>query len=138
MVPTPTMAPVMVCVVDTGMPACAVKNNVDAAASSELIPPAGVSLVIFDPIVCTIRQPPKSVPSPIAVWAHNTTHSGTPESGGTMIVRDQEREDDAHRLLGVVGPMTQAERRRRHQLHPPEPPMEPVHAFVAMEQPVDR
>ena len=81
-VPTPTIAPVMVCVVDTGIPAWAVKNNVDAAASSALIPPTGVSFVIFDPIVCTIRQPPKSVPSPIAVWADNTTQSGTPESGG--------------------------------------------------------
>ena len=65
--PTPTIAPVMVWVVDTGMPACAVKNKVAAAADSALMPLTGWSLVILDPIVWTIRHPPKAVPSPMAV-----------------------------------------------------------------------
>ena len=60
--PTPTMAPVMVCVVDTGMPACEVKKRVAAAADSAATPPTGCSLVIREPIVLTMRQPPVSVP----------------------------------------------------------------------------
>src|SRR2546425_727180 len=80
--PTPTMAPVMVWVVDTGMPAWAVKNSVAAAAVSALIPLTGWSLVIFDPMVCTMRHPPDSVPSAIAACADRTTHSGTPAVAG--------------------------------------------------------
>src|SRR5207244_2127283 len=30
-----------------------------------------------EPIVCTMRQPPNSVPSPIAAWQAITTHNGT-------------------------------------------------------------
>jgi hypothetical protein len=41
--PTPTMAPVMVWVVDTGMPACEVKKRVAAAADSAATPPTGCS-----------------------------------------------------------------------------------------------
>src|SRR4029079_16590063 len=74
--PTPTIAPVMVCVVDTGIPLLAVKNSVAAAAASALIPPTGLSLVILDPMVRTIRHPPESVPSAIAACADNTTHRG--------------------------------------------------------------
>ena len=80
--PTPTMAPVIVCVVDTGMPACDVKNSVAAAADSAATPPTGWRRVIFEPIVFTIRQPPVSVPSAMAVCADSTTHSGTPDPVG--------------------------------------------------------
>ena len=55
--PTPIIAPVIVCVVLTGMPASAVPNSVMAPAVSAQKPPTGFSLVIFDPMVCTIRQP---------------------------------------------------------------------------------
>ena len=58
-VPTPMMAPVIVCVVLTGMPAMAVPNKVMAPAVSAQKPPTGFSLVIFEPMVCTMRQPPK-------------------------------------------------------------------------------
>ena len=37
-----------------------------ASALSAQKPPNGVSLVIVDPMVCTMRQPPKSVPSEMA------------------------------------------------------------------------
>ena len=57
-VPTPTMAPVIVWVVDTGMPACAVKNNVEAAASSALIPPDGRDLGDLRPH--GVNDPPPS------------------------------------------------------------------------------
>ena len=46
----------IVCVVDTGMPAADVKNSVTAAADSAAIPPAGCSRVIFEPIV--LHDPP--------------------------------------------------------------------------------
>jgi hypothetical protein len=36
----------------------------------------GCSLQIFWPIVFTIRQPPMSVPRPIAAWHARTTHNG--------------------------------------------------------------
>ena len=58
-VPTPIIAPVIVCVVLTGIPARAVPNRVIAPAASAQKPPTGFSLVIFDPMVCTMRQPPK-------------------------------------------------------------------------------
>src|ERR1035441_6145777 len=45
--PTPTMAPVMVCVVLTGIPARAVANRVMAPALSAQKPPTGFSFVIF-------------------------------------------------------------------------------------------
>src|ERR1035437_1420086 len=57
--PTPTMAPVIVCVVLTGIPARAVANRVMAPALSAQKPPTGFSFVIFCPMVCTMRQPPK-------------------------------------------------------------------------------
>src|SRR5215218_5420667 len=65
--PTPTMAPVMVCVVDTGTPSAVARNKVIAPPVSAQKPPTGLSLVIFWPMVLTMRQPPNSVPSPIAV-----------------------------------------------------------------------
>ena len=50
-VPTPTMAPVMVCVVETGIPACAAKKRVMAPAVSAQKPPTGLSFVILEPMV---------------------------------------------------------------------------------------
>src|SRR6266699_2555520 len=49
--PTPAIAPVMVCVVDTGIPAAVAPNNVSAPAVSAQNPPTGRNLVIFEPIV---------------------------------------------------------------------------------------
>ena len=64
--PTPTIAPVIVCVVETGIPVNVAPKRVAAPAVSAQKPPTGFSFVIFDPIVWTIRQPPESVPSPMA------------------------------------------------------------------------
>ncbi|CKU43103.1 Uncharacterised protein [Mycobacterium tuberculosis] len=64
--PTPTMAPVMVCVVETGMPSAVARNSVSAPPVSAQKPPTGFSLVIFWPIVFTMRQPPNMVPSAMA------------------------------------------------------------------------
>jgi len=65
--PTPTMAPVMVCVVDTGIPSTVVRKSVNAPPVSAQKPPTGLSLVIRCPMVLTMRQPPNMVPSAIAV-----------------------------------------------------------------------
>ena len=83
--PTPTIAPVMVCVVETGMPCAEAKKSVAAAALSAATPPDGCSLVSLNPIVFTIRHPPKRVPRAIAVCADRTTHSGTSASGGRFL-----------------------------------------------------
>ncbi|MNC92430.1 hypothetical protein D3C83_88570 [compost metagenome] len=61
--PTPTIAPVIVCVVDTGMPRVVARNSIVAPPSSAQNPPTGLSLVILWPIVFTMRHPPKAVPS---------------------------------------------------------------------------
>ena len=43
--PTPTMAPVMVCAVETGTPRCVARNSVMAPPVSAQKPPTGFSLV---------------------------------------------------------------------------------------------
>ena len=75
--PTPIIAPVMVCVVDTGMPSQVAPNSVMAPPVSAQKPCIGVSRVILEPIVLTMRQPPNSVPSAIASWHAITTQNGT-------------------------------------------------------------
>ena len=65
--PTPTMAPAIVWVVLTGIPATVAPMIEHAAAVSALKPPIGWSLVILVPIVLTIRQPPNMVPREIIV-----------------------------------------------------------------------
>ena len=49
--PTPTIAPVMVWVVLTGIPASAVEKRVIAPADSAQKPPTGLSLVMREPMV---------------------------------------------------------------------------------------
>src|SRR5471030_1904454 len=65
--PTPTMAPVMVWVVETGTPKWLAISRVKAPPVSAQKPPTGLSLVIFWPMVLTMRQPPNKVPAEIAV-----------------------------------------------------------------------
>ena len=133
--PTPTMPPVIVCVVDTGMPACDVKNNVAAAADSAAIPPTGWSRVIFEPIVLTIRQPPVSVPErdrDVGRQHHPQRDVG---AGRQVTRRDEHGEDHAHRLLGVVATVAEAERGGREQLPDPEAAVEPVDVAVAVDGP---
>src|SRR5215216_2010472 len=74
--PTPTIEPVIVCVVETGVPVSVTYASVSAAALSAQKPPTGFSLVIFVPIVCTMRQPPDSVPNAMAACAESTTVVG--------------------------------------------------------------
>jgi len=64
--PTPEMAPVITCVVLTGIPKWVEKKMLEAAAVSAHTPSIGRNLVIFWPIVLTMRQPPDSVPRAIA------------------------------------------------------------------------
>src|SRR5690349_14147045 len=71
--PTPTIEPVIVCVVETGVPVSVTYDSVNAAARSAQKPPTGFSFVILLPIVCTMRQPPDNVPRAIAAWAARTT-----------------------------------------------------------------
>ena len=73
------IAPVMVCVVLTGIPFIARPNRQTAAALSAQNPPMGRSAVIFWPIVLTILHPPESVPRAMAECARRTTHNGNVE-----------------------------------------------------------
>src|ERR1043165_10294426 len=70
--PTPTIAPVIVWVVVTGIPLYEAKNSVAAAALSAQTPPIGCKRVSLLPIVRTMRQPPNMVPRAIALW-HDST-----------------------------------------------------------------
>src|SRR6266850_331335 len=74
--PTPTIAPVMVCVVETGVPVRVTYASVIAAPVSAQKPPMGLSFVILEPIVCTIRHPPERVPKAMAACALKTTQIG--------------------------------------------------------------
>lgn len=74
--PTPMMAPVTVCVVETGTPKCVAIASVKALAVSEQKPVTGFNLVIFMPMVLTMRQPPKQVPSAMTKLHNTTTHNG--------------------------------------------------------------
>jgi hypothetical protein len=78
--PTPTMAPVMVWVVETGMPRYVARYREMAAAVSAEKPPIGLRAVMRWPSVLTIRQPPDRVPRAMAAWAERTTHRGTGRS----------------------------------------------------------
>ena len=86
-----------------------------AAAVSAQKPLRGLSRVRRPPMVCTMRQPPLSVPRAMAAWAARITQTGTLKilqiTGG-----HQHAGDDPHRLLRVVGAVRKAERRRRDQL----------------------
>src|ERR1051326_774329 len=74
--PTPTIEPVIVCVVETGVPVSVTYASVSAAALSAQNPPTGFSFVIRVPIVRTMRQPPESVPNAVAACADRTTAVG--------------------------------------------------------------
>lgn len=49
----------------------------DGAPVSAQQPCIGFRRVIVEPIVWTMRQPPKTVPSTIAEWQASTTQNGT-------------------------------------------------------------
>ena len=76
MLPTPAMAPAIACVVETGSPMLVAINTAPAAPVSAQNPLRGLSRVRRVPMVRTIRQPPLSVPSPMAVPAARITHTG--------------------------------------------------------------
>jgi hypothetical protein len=80
--PTPTIAPVMVWVVLTGMPRKDARNRAPAPPVSAHTPPKGRSLVIRVLIVLTIRQPPAAVPSAIAACALRMSHQGMVSAEG--------------------------------------------------------
>src|SRR5205823_3403910 len=82
-VPTPMMAPVIVCVVDTGMPAAFAPKRQIAPPVSAQKPWTGCRSAIFWPIVFTIRQPPDIVPRPIAVWHASAIQSGACDASAT-------------------------------------------------------
>lgn len=65
-VPTPIIDEEMTCVVLTGIPAIEAPMIVAAPEVSAANPSTGRSLVIWYPMVFTIRHPPKSVPMAIA------------------------------------------------------------------------
>ena len=81
--------------------------------------------MIFEPIVFTMRQPPVSVPERDGgVGARARPRAGRRRSAGSVPGGDEQGEDDAHRLLGVVGAVAEAERGGRDELPAPEAPVQ--------------
>src|SRR5690606_41833606 len=74
-IPTPMILPVIVWVVETGIPKCSEIPKVIAPAVSALTPSNEVTLVILDPIVFTIFHPPLIVPNAITVKLVNGTQA---------------------------------------------------------------
>jgi hypothetical protein len=73
--PTPEIPPAIACVVEMGTDANVASPMVVAAANSAENPPIGRRCgVIRDPMVFTILQPPKSVPTAIAAWQLGIIH----------------------------------------------------------------
>ncbi len=64
--PTPMIAPVIVCVVLTGIPSAEATNKLVAAPDSAQKPSTGRNFATFCPMVFTMRQPPHIVPMAIA------------------------------------------------------------------------
>ena len=128
--PTPMIEPVMVCVVETGMPQCVAMNSVIAPAVSAQNPPTGRSLVILMPIVFTMRQPPSAVPMRHRGVAGEDDPERARVAQRQLGVRahvprgDEQRDDDAHRLLRVVAAVAERVERRRDELQPPEQPVD--------------
>ena len=65
--PTPTIDPVIVCVVLTGIPNRVARRMLNAPPVSAQNPPTGRNRVMREPIVFTMRHPPNNVPRDIAV-----------------------------------------------------------------------
>ena len=74
--PTPMIAPVIVCVVLTGIPSAEAINKLVAAPDSAQKPSTGRIFATFCPMVFTMRQPPDIVPSAIALWHVITIQKG--------------------------------------------------------------
>src|SRR3989442_15810172 len=75
--PTPTIAPVIVCVGLTGTPSEEARKRVAAPLVSAQKPPIGRRSVIRMPIVLMIRQPPDSAPAAMVTYEINRTQYGT-------------------------------------------------------------
>src|SRR5258708_12115522 len=73
--PTPMIEPVMVWVVDTGMPRLVARNRVIAPLAEAQKPPTGFSLVIRMPIVLPIPHPPTPLPTPHPPCHPTPTHN---------------------------------------------------------------
>ena len=131
------MAPVMVWVVDTGMPAAEVTNSVAAAADSAATPPDG--LEAGDLRAHRLHDAPAAgegaeADGGVGGEHHPQRHVGV---GGQVAGGDEQGEDDAHRLLGVVGAVAEAEGGRRHELAAPEALVQAVEPLHAVEDPRD-
>src|SRR3569623_1269541 len=74
--PTPTIAPVMVWVVDTGTFSAVAPNRVTAPDRFAQNPPIGFSDVMPMPIVLMMRWPPISVPNAMALYDARITQYG--------------------------------------------------------------
>ena len=114
--PAPATDEAAACVVEIGTPRPVAPKIEVTAPMLAATPDDACSVVIFRPMVSMIFQPPQTVPSAMAPYAENSTQVGTsmlPSApGGEVAGADEQRGDDAHRLLRVVGAVAEGHRRR--------------------------
>ena len=127
------MAPVMVCVVDTGMPSAVARNSVSAPPVSAQKPPTGLSLVMR--LAHGLDDAPAAEHG---AQAHgHVAAEDHPDVGGALSLAatlpggDQQHPDDADGLLRVVAAVAQAVGAGRNQLQPAEPACPPATAWLA-------
>ena len=144
--PTPTIAPVMVCVVETGMPKRGRQEQRDRAAG--LGAEAADRLQLGDLLAHGLDDAPaaeqraerRSRRSSTITTQIGSVDRAVGDAGG-----DQQQPDDAHRLLRVVAAVAEAVERRRDELQPAEPAVDasrrrapktdPRHAIIMISAP---
>src|SRR6266566_1596382 len=109
-VPTPTIAPAIVCVVETGIPASVTPQIAVAAAASAAMPPTGWSFVIFEPIVCEAERGGReqlATSEPAVELLHLPVAMEQPVDAGHEREREEDPDDrrkhDEHEDLLVLG-----------------------------------
>jgi hypothetical protein len=123
--PTPTMAPVMVCVVDTGMPRAVARNKRDRTTGFGAEAAHGFEL--GDLLAHGLDDAPaaKHGASRNGDVAATMTQPGATCRSGGVAGGDQQHPDDANGLLRVVAAVAQAVGAGRDQLQAPEPAVHP-------------
>ena len=124
--PTPTMAPVIVWVVLTGMPGH--RGADEHERPGGLRAEAADRAQPGDPHAHRLDDPPAAGqrPQPDRRVRGQDDPQGDGELRSEVAGGEEEARDDPHRLLGVVGAVPQAVEGGRHELEPPEEPVDPA------------
>ena len=118
--PTPMMAVVLACVVDTGIPNSELKSRDTEAARSAEKPWYFSSFTISMPTDLMIFLPPIEVPSPMTREQRSMSQTGIctamPSLGLWPFTRSMPQQDNAHEFLSVLSSVHEAHTGRAEYL----------------------